>query len=154
MLTLSILLAFSSPQLAPPAKPTELTLTRSQVLDLTNKERKANRLSVLKSNPTLEKAAQALADDMAKRKFFSHTDPDGKGMVERLKSVGVTNVTLAENICMGTRTAEETLKLWMGSKGHRQNILGDEVRLLGVGFAKNATGTPYWVQVFASSVPE
>lgn len=44
------------------------------------------------------------------------------------------------------------LSQWMGSPGHRANILRPEYRLIGVGQARSASGRYYAVQVFASGV--
>ncbi len=155
MTSIAFLLPFIFCQIAPDkqteGKPTELSSMRVQVLAATNKERSAKRLAVLKPSSNLDKAAQSLADDMARRNFFSHTNPDGEGFSERMKKFGLTNLTLAENICKGPKSAEAALKLWMGSEGHRRNILNQELTELGVGYAKGTRGDMYWVQVFSST---
>ena len=39
---------------------------------------------------------------------------------------------------------------WMGSAGHRQNILYPGVVHIGVAVATSAGGTPYWTMVLAA----
>jgi uncharacterized protein YkwD len=41
-------------------------------------------------------------------------------------------------------------KMWMESKGHRANILGEKFREVGIAVAKSKKGTYYYTQVFAA----
>ena len=66
-----------------------------------------------------------------------------------LKKAGYSYRTAGENIAMGQKTAESVMNGWMNSSGHRANILGNGYKKIGVGYAVNAKGTPYWVQIFA-----
>lgn len=114
----------------------------------TNAERAKNGLPALKSHNTLITLARNHSNDMAKNNFFSHTSSTGKDPWARAADVGI--VIAAENIAkMGlgnvqgigtvTNTAESVaqaqFKVWMGSSGHKQNILSSSVTELGVGTA-------------------
>ena len=46
---------------------------------------------------------------------------------------------------MGQRTAEEVVKGWMESPGHRENILTPGFTHIGIGYDKNGN---YWTQQF------
>lgn len=54
----------------------------------------------------------------------------------------------AENVAYGQRSAEEVVRTWMNSPGHRKNILTPSRSQIGVGLAYSSSGRPYWTQVF------
>ena len=125
---------------------------RQEVLDLVNVERKKRGLSLLTRNPLLEKSAQAHADDMVKRNYFSHTSPDGSTPEDRIRATGYlakpcTNCSVSfsygENIAKGQRDAKEAMADWMSSKIHRDNILQRDFKEFGLGYAGDV-----WVQNF------
>jgi len=43
------------------------------------------------------------------------------------------------------------MNAWMNSPGHRANILSPVYTQIGVGFAKNKSGVPYWTQEFVKA---
>ncbi|WP_143342727.1 CAP domain-containing protein, partial [Crossiella equi] len=98
----------------------------------------------LRVDERLVAAAQRHAADMASRGYFSHTAPDGTSFVDRARSAGYP-APGGENIARGQRTAEKVMESWMGSSGHRANILNCSFVAIGVGH--DARG-PHWVQVF------
>lgn len=119
-----------------------------QVVNLVNKERKANGLSSLSLDSQLAKLAQLKAEDMAKNAYFSHTSPTYGSAFDMMKTYGVSYKTAGENIAKGQKTAESVMNGWMNSSGHRANILRSDYTKIGVGYAKSADGTTYWVQMF------
>jgi len=48
------------------------------LFDLTNEEREENNLPAFHENQLLQLAAQRKAEDMARRGYFSHYDPEGR----------------------------------------------------------------------------
>jgi uncharacterized protein YkwD len=56
--------------------------------------------------------------------------------------------SVGENIAYGYPTAAAVMRGWMGSPGHRANILRPGFRRIGLGLARSGDGTPYWVQDF------
>jgi uncharacterized protein YkwD len=142
-----------SPMLALDAAPvkTDPDAFGRQVVELTNRERQVKGLSPLKPQATLQKAAQWLADDMAKESYFSHADSLGRDFSTRLRNFGYENFTaMAENIGFGASDPAKAVANWMKSPGHRANILNPELTEIGVGYAYN-TKDPnqhYWVQDF------
>ena len=121
----------------------------SQVVNLVNQQRQKAGLSGLKSDSELMRLAQLKAEDMAAKGYFSHTSPTYGSAFDMLKKAGYSYRTAGENIAMGQKTAETVMNGWMNSSGHRANILGSGYTKIGVGYAVNAKGTPYWVQIFA-----
>ena len=121
---------------------------QAQVVSLVNKERVEAGLGSLSTNSKLNALAQMKAEDMAKNKYFSHTSPTYGSAFDMLKQYGVSYKTAGENIAKGQKTAQSVMNGWMNSQGHRANILGSGYTQIGVGYALDNNGTPYWVQIF------
>jgi len=118
----------------------------SEILTLTNQERKTNGLSPLTLNPKLNQAAQKHAENMAKQGIMSH-ELDGRSMRERVEDENYKWTSLAENVAMGYPTPKAVVTGWMKSPGHRTNILSRNTQI-GIGYATSAAGELYWCQVF------
>jgi uncharacterized protein YkwD len=117
-----------------------------QVLALVNVERAKIGCVALTADPALTTLAQNFSDDMAKRNFFDHVDPDGNDPWDRAEAAGITGLG-GENIARGQADAQAVMDAWMNSDGHRANILNCNFRTLGVG-ASFADGGPWWTQDF------
>ncbi|MFJ7935778.1 CAP domain-containing protein [Sporosarcina sp. NPDC096371] len=115
------------------------------VLDLTNAERQKAGLKPLQSDKNLMTSARQKSTDMATNNYFSHTSPTYGSPFDQMKANGITYKAAAENIAMGQRTAEEVVKGWMESPGHRENILTPGYTHIGIGFDKDGN---YWTQQF------
>jgi len=119
------------------------TLEICQVFAIVNDERSAAGLDPYDWNPDLALAAQRHAEDMNDQGYFSHDSLDGRDFVQRIDDAGYDGSARGENIARGQRTAESVMSSWMGSDGHRRNILSEGSNEIGVGFIDN-----HWVQVF------
>ncbi|WP_438318833.1 CAP domain-containing protein [Sporosarcina sp. FA9] len=138
----------------PTEKPTQETVTNNSisaienaVLSLTNIERKNAGLSALQVDSKLMNSARQKSTDMATKNYFSHTSPTYGSPFDQMKANGVTYKSAAENIAAGQVSAEEVVKAWMESPGHRQNILTADFTHIGIGFDQNGN---YWTQQFIS----
>lgn len=110
------------------------TNVSSQVLLAeTNGERTANHEAALQINQQLASAAQAKANDMAKRDYWSHVTPDGKQPWTFIDAAGYHYTAAGENLAYGFGTSDEVLTAWMHSPEHRANILNGNYQ--DVGFA-------------------
>lgn len=107
-----------------------------RVAELVNQERLANgSLPPLKLEALLTQAAEDHSQNMAQRDFFAHCDPDtGTLPWDRMTAVGYFWNWAAENIAAGSSTPEAVMTQWMGSSGHRANILSTSVREIGIGY--------------------
>ncbi|WP_433175501.1 CAP domain-containing protein [Actinoallomurus sp. CA-150999] len=124
----------------------------AQVLSITNSERAQHGCGPLTINAKLARAAQGHSADMVARRFFDHTNPDGKGPGERLAAVGYASSAWGENIAAGQQTPAAVMDSWMHSPGHRANILNCGFHAIGIGVAFGSS-TPYgtyWTQDFGS----
>lgn len=128
----------------------------AELLRLVNLERHAVGVGpVLLSTPLMQ-AARGHAEDMAIHDRLSHTGSNGSSFTQRIAAEGYQASRLAENVAAGYRTPAAVMALWMGSAGHRANILNPAFKALGIGKAYNAEGHHkfYWVQDFGSSTDE
>ena len=73
---------------------------------------------------------------------LDHTSRDGRSPGARAHAQGYPNPG-AENVAKGYRTAQDVVRGWMDSPGHRANILDCGLREIGVGHASGA-----WTQGF------
>ena len=107
--------------------PGEYTIVRTM-----NVVRAANGLPPLRTGTALTRAARAHSADMARRNYFDHG-----AFVQRLRRFGVRMPYVGENLAYGTGgiSAQEVVQMWMGSAGHRQNLLDRGFQRVGVGLA-------------------
>ena len=116
-----------------------------QVLYLVNQERRQRNLPPLIFSSKLMDAAAIRAEEITQ--LFSHTRPNGEPCHSLIEDGAYT---IGENIAAGHATPEETMRQWMGSTGHRANILNEDYTELGVGYVyrENSEYRYYWVQLF------
>ena len=118
---------------------------QSQVCAITNQYRARYGRGPVVMDARLSSIAQAYAQRMAIRHFFNHFDPWGGGPGDRLRQGGVRTTGWGENIAVGQRNATEVMNSWIGSEGHRANILQGYFHKIGIGVYNN-----YWVQEFSN----
>jgi len=137
------LLPVSSPPRAPAAKPAAPVAARASadeelrgLVELVNRYRRTHGLGELEWDPRLARVAQAHSEDMARRSFFSHRNPDGLTPFDRLRAADVHYQAAAENIAEGQETAEEVFGGWIGSPGHRRNLENPAFTRHGIGLVQ------------------
>lgn len=120
-----------------------------EVFRLTNEFRQGKRLPPLTLNENLTTAARSHAYRMAEEEDLSHT-LGGLPSV-RIVRFGYTNWSwCAENIAWGQRSPDEAMESWIGSPGHRANLLSGHAVDIGVGVMYSRSGEPFWCQLFAA----
>jgi uncharacterized protein YkwD len=126
----------------------------SSIVDLTNAERARAGLAEFGSNTRLMQAAQLQADQMARVGRLDHVlnEAPYPRPEDRLAAVSYQWRAYAENVAYNQRGAAEVVNSWMQSSGHRANILNPSLTEMGAGFARDPSGRPYYVQVFARPV--
>ena len=113
-----------------------------QVIVLVNQERSKAGLAPLIGDEQL--CADALIRAKETATLFDHIRPDGSSFDT---AVTIGWETVGENIAWGQATPEAVMNTWMGSPGHRQNILSSSYSKIGVGVTEE-NGNLYWVQLF------
>jgi uncharacterized protein YkwD len=118
---------------------------RAATLCLMNAERTTRGLARLRQQPALDRIATNYARMMVREGFFDHTSPDGSTMMSRLRSTpylrDVSSWSAGENLAWGTgslATPRATVRAWMHSAGHRENLLDPSFRDVGIGVAAGA----------------
>lgn len=139
-----------------------------QIYYLTNKQRSKNHLKKLQWNPLLAKAALYHSRDMAKNHYCGHINEKHEDPTDRVKKIGFDIhvgcfcgvgencnwISIGKISGLGFVSNTEhaisvtSIKSWMKSKGHRENILKYEYNLVGVGVATADWKTFYSTQVF------
>jgi len=121
------------------------------IVDAVNGARASQGLEGLSGAGDLDELAQAYSDRMAAEGFFSHEDPDGNRLKDRIAAAGIDYQAVGENLAKNRGhddPADVAVTSWLGSTGHRANILNPEYLETGVGIAQSADGTYYFTQLF------
>jgi hypothetical protein len=114
-------------------------------------------LPPLKRVDPLDGAARYHATDLGQDNYFDHDSLDRSGGTLVLACEWSARITtyypgwgsLAENIAAGYGTPASVMDGWMGSSGHRANILSTGNWEIGVGYYTGSGTYPsYWVQDF------
>ena len=118
--------------------------------NLVNAERKKQGLPPLKHNEALTKIARNYSRRMRQEDFFSHYDPKGKSVSDRVRGANLSYRMVGENLAMNVNAPdpiEIAVSGWMKSKGHRENILRKEFTETGLGIWKDGR-TYHFTQIF------
>jgi hypothetical protein len=114
------------------------SLSRNGLLDATNQQRAANGVGNLGLNAALNQAAQAKADDMVARDYWSHNTPEGNPPWVFIDSAGYDYKKAGENLAYGFLTNTDTVTGWMNSPSHRENMLLGDYTDVGFGYANSS----------------
>lgn len=126
-----------------------MTEIEQRFFDLTNEQRRRGRLPLLVEAEALSMAARRHSQDMLRRRFFGHRNPDGQDHADRIKAaLRKTTTASAENLWMrtGPLTAaglpaviNGAIAQLMASKEHHANLMNRRYTHLGIGAVVTAT---------------
>lgn len=122
-----------------------MNVAEEQMLVLINGARASAGLTSLKLSANLNRAAAWKSADNGSNGLgagFSHTDSLGRTPVQRAQDCGYATGA-AENIAYGSTGAETIFGMWMGSAGHKQNILYPTYKVIGIGQYGSAWTTDF-----------
>ncbi|MDI6100314.1 CAP domain-containing protein [Actinoplanes sp. NEAU-A12] len=136
----------ASPAEAARAKVSEEVL-QTEVNRLTNIERTKHGCPAVTVNAQLTQAARGHSGWMAQTGTFSHTGSGGSTFTTRAQAAGYASAS-GENVAFGYRDAAQLVNGWMGSPGHRANIVNCRSTTVGVGAVYAVDGTAYYTQIF------
>lgn len=117
------------------------SMSSSGLLNETNAQRGSNGVGTLGINGQLAAAAQAKANDMAARNYWSHDTPEGNPPWIFVTAQGYVYQKLGENLAAGFTSESATVAGWMASPSHRENLLDPVFSDVGFGFANNENYT-------------
>ena len=129
-------------------------ISKPDIYQLINNERTAHGLVSLKSNPKLESAAALKLNDMFRNGYFGHNSPAGITPWYWLDKVKYDYHFAGENLAMNFKSSNSTVKAWMASETHRQNILLKDFNETGIALDRgviNGRETTVVVQLFGSA---
>jgi len=118
-------------------------ISERAIFDLVNKERVKNDITPLTLNNKLTQAAINKAKDLAKNNYFSHNSPEGKKFSSWIKETEYEYSFIGENLAKDFSDSESTIKAWLKSSGHRENILNENFTETGITIYENIV-----VQIF------
>lgn len=117
--------------------------TDAEVIARVNAYRAAYRLPPMVADGRLTTAAQQHAAFMARVGRMAHEGIGDGTPWSRMRAAGYAFASAAENVAMGQPTVDSVMSAWLGSPGHRANIVGS-YQNIGVGMATDAAGQRYW----------
>ena len=109
------------------------------VVRLVNEEREKQGLEPLDVDENLMELARIRAEELEEK--FSHERPDGTHAAQVFSG--------GENIAGDYTSPSAVMEAWMGSEGHRNNILRERFHYIGVSCYQDANGDLHWVQLFS-----
>ena len=126
----------------------------NEVLRLVNIERANAGAAPLVLDEALCNAANMRAIEMDCTGVFGHKRPNDHSCFEVYDICNVEwQNACGENIAAGQATPEDVMKSWLGSAGHKANILSPEYTKMGLGYSNSGCGAGeysyYWAQEFA-----
>jgi hypothetical protein len=94
----------------------------------------------------LSQAAQKHSHHMATDNFVSHIGMDDSTPFDRMDEVGYSRGYRGENICAGMKNPFDCIVSFMCSKEHRENVMSDTFREMGVGLSNKLASQykNYW----------
>ncbi len=136
-----------APTTAPAATTTPAWV--DEMLTRINAERSSVGAAPVRLCATLMTAAQRHSEDQASHSTMSHTGSNGSTMTQRAEAAGYVGWNaMGENVAAGYPSVAAVMGGWMGSSGHRANLLSTSYEHVGVGRAASGSGALYWTQVF------
>lgn len=116
-----------------------------------NKQREGYGLEALEFSEELLEVARYYSRRMAEENFFSHVDPDGNTVRQRVTGAGISWRVVGENLAFASgyiNPVAVSVKGWMESPGHRKNILDKGYRYTAIGAWISKDGTVYFTEIF------
>ena len=107
-------------------------LNADKILELVNAERAKVGVAPLVSDPRLVATAQARADDMVARNYFSHYDPVTGESLVKIKPTNPQCVSASENISSYQPNSNEVVTGWVNSRAHYAAMVDARYTLTGV----------------------
>lgn len=127
------------------AKVIELSKDEKTVLDLVNKTRKEEGLSLLVPDEGLEKIARLKAEDLKENNYFSHTSSYFGTPFDMMKKYGIKFSIAGENLA-GNQSIEKAVRSWLDES--ENNLHNSEFTRTGIGVVDSPTYGKLFVQMF------
>jgi len=104
-----------------------------KIIFYTNLERQKRNIPSLSQNQTLNLVAEKRIKDMVDFNYFAHESPSGNDAKTLAEKLGYSYLLIGENLAFGYfKDEKDIVEAWMKSKGHRENILNESYKEIGV----------------------
>lgn len=123
--------------------------SEQEMVRLVNHERTTRGIRPLNTDDKLRAVARAHSEDMLRRGYFSHVDPDGHDPFFRMEAAGISFLTAGENLAYAPNLTLAYNGL-MNSTEHRENILNSNFSKIGVGVADGGIYGKMFTQEFTN----
>ncbi len=125
-----------------------------RILALVNRERETAGIEPLFFSPQLAKAARDHTVAMAQEGFFEHRGEGEAALFDRVTASGMDTNHVGENIFetnegVSGAVADECVRMWMQSDGHRLNMLSPDFDKTGIAVRISNGGENYITEDFA-----
>jgi uncharacterized protein YkwD len=129
----------------------EIESLETQCFNEVNRVRVKVGLEPLEFNESLLRVAREYSRRMAEENFFSHNDPGGSSVRERVSGANIRWRVLGENLSYSRgyiNPVAVSMTGWMDSPGHRRNLLDRTFRQTAIGAWISDNGTVYFTEIF------
>lgn len=130
------------------------SISKDEVVKLTNQKRLEAGLSQLTLNNSLSNAAQAKGNDMIVKDYWAHVAPDGTQPWKFFSNFGYKYKYAGENLARDFSNANDAMDAWMNSPTHKENILNPKYKEIGIGVIEGdlaGSDTTIIVQFFGAT---
>lgn len=125
-----------------------LSKTEQELFEKTNLLRSTLGLYKYKINYDLCKVAREKAQNIIDLGYFDHLSPNLGYANDMLNRAGIEFKSAGENLAKGKLVPSSTLLGWYNSPGHKEALLNETYKEIGIGVVDGAEGISYWVQIF------
>lgn len=137
----------------PPVDAATVSAAELSMVAALNANRTALGLVPVQTDARLMAIARARSADMVAKKYFSHTQPDGRNVFNILTGKAITWYNAGEIIAWNnypmTSTVSVANRQWMNSPGHKAVVISKDFNYVGVGLALDpVTGKKLWTAVY------
>lgn len=126
----------------------------TEIITKVNEARDEVGLKSLITNTQLTEAAQNRANDMADKRYFSHTNLNNEPFWSEITRSGYQYLYAGENLAIFYKDTDKMVTAWLNSPSHRANIMNQNFTETGIGIARgNLGGFSGWfvVQLFGTT---
>ena len=107
-------------------------ISPEEIVRLTNDQRQANGLAVVRLDPELSAAASQKAADMFARDYWAHVSPVGTQPWNFITQSGYSYRYAGENLARDFSDAKSVVDAWVASPSHRENLLNSRYQDIGI----------------------
>ena len=133
---------------------TSSSITKQQIVELTNARRAKNGLPPLSENSALDSAAEAKAANMFEESYWAHFAPSGKTPWDFILGSGYRFSVAGENLAKNFSSSDDVVEAWMNSPTHKENIVNLKYKDVGIAVEDgviNGQKTTLVVQMFGTT---